>query len=52
MYGRFCQELAEKQEELHPVELAAYAHRRLVDIHPFQDGYGRIARLLMNLRNL
>ena len=34
---------------MHPVLLAAYAHRRLVDIHPFQDGNGRTARLLMNL---
>lgn len=42
-------ELNEKKETLHPVELAAYAHRRLVDIHPFQDGNGRTARLLMNL---
>ncbi len=42
-------ELSEKQESLHPVEFAAYAHRRLVDIHPFQDGNGRTARLLMNL---
>ncbi len=42
-------ELNEKRETLHPVELAAYAHRRLVDIHPFQDGNGRTARLLMNL---
>jgi Fic family protein len=25
------------------------AHRRLVDIHPFNDGNGRTARLLMNL---
>ena len=25
------------------------AHRRLVDIHPFNDGNGRPARLLMNL---
>lgn len=45
----FVTELAGKQGELHPVELAAYAHRRLVDIHPFQDGNGRTARLLMNL---
>ena len=34
---------------LHPVELAAMAHKRLVDIHPFIDGNGRTARLLMNL---
>lgn len=38
-----------KKDVLHPVQLAAYAHRRLVDIHPFQDGNGRTARLLMNL---
>ena len=42
-------ELAEQQRKLHPVELAAYAHRRLVDVHPFQDDNGRTARLLMNL---
>jgi Fic family protein len=31
------------------VETAIAAHRRLVDIHPFTDGNGRTARLLMNL---
>jgi Fic family protein len=30
-------------------EAAFTAHRRLVDIHPFNDGNGRTARLLMNL---
>jgi Fic family protein len=30
-------------------ETAFAAHRRLVDIHPFNDGNGRVARLLMNL---
>jgi Fic family protein len=30
-------------------ETAFSAHRRLVDIHPFNDGNGRTARLLMNL---
>lgn len=30
-------------------ETAFDAHRRLVDIHPFNDGNGRTARLLMNL---
>lgn len=34
---------------LHPIELAAMAHKRLADIHPFVDGNGRTARLLMNL---
>jgi Fic family protein len=41
--------LNEDEKELHPVILASYAHRRLVDIHPFTDGNGRTARLLMNL---
>ena len=30
-------------------ETALTAHHRLVDIHPFNDGNGRTARLLMNL---
>ncbi len=34
---------------IHPVELAAEAHYQLVTIHPFVDGNGRTARLLMNL---
>ena len=32
----------------HPVELATTLHNRLVQIHPFTDGNGRTARLLMN----
>ena len=38
-----------KKPKLHPVELAAEAHYRLVTIHPFVDGNGRTARLLMNM---
>ena len=34
---------------LHPIELAALAHYKLVYIHPFMDGNGRTSRLLMNL---
>ena len=33
----------------HPVQKAARAHYGLVAIHPFVDGNGRTARLLMNL---
>ena len=32
-----------------PVKVAAEAHYRLVTIHPFVDGNGRTARLVMNL---
>jgi Fic family protein len=35
--------------ELHPIELAAALHHRLVEIHPFPDGNGRLSRILMNL---
>ncbi len=32
----------------HPVELAALVHLKFVSVHPFSDGNGRVARLLMN----
>lgn len=44
----FCDWLKTKPR-LHPVELAAEVHYRLVTIHPFVDGNGRTARILMNL---
>lgn len=33
----------------HPVKIAADTHLKLVSIHPFVDGNGRVARLLMDL---
>ncbi|MDF1759446.1 MAG: Fic family protein [Coxiellaceae bacterium] len=35
--------------QLHAVEFAAEVHYQLVTIHPFVDGNGRAARLLMNM---
>ncbi|MFB2538567.1 MULTISPECIES: Fic family protein [unclassified Acinetobacter] len=39
----------QNQNTMHPVELASEMHERLVSIHPFVDGNGRTARLVMNL---
>ncbi len=38
----------EEKKELSPVVLAAMLHYKFVLIHPFDDGNGRISRLLMN----
>jgi len=38
-----------QQSQKHPTEIATEAHFKLVSIHPFVDGNGRTARLLMNL---
>lgn len=44
----FFRFLEDGKNGLHPVEYAAQAHKRLVFIHPFGDGNGRVARLVMN----
>ena len=46
--GKLVEWLGSIQGE-HPVKVAADFHFRFVDIHPFIDGNGRTARLLMNL---
>ena len=45
-YFKFYQD---NMNERHPVILAADMHYKLVNIHPFIDGNGRTARLIMNL---
>lgn len=39
----------DQRDQLHPVQLAAEMHERIVTIHPFIDGNGRTSRLVMNL---
>ncbi|MCB8949069.1 MAG: Fic family protein [Ardenticatenaceae bacterium] len=41
--------LQTQEGQMSPVALAALAHHKLVAIHPFIDGNGRTARLIMNL---
>ena len=49
MINELLQTLRQNPDELTPIELAAFFHHKLVYIHPFIDGNGRTARLLMNV---
>lgn len=44
-----CRWIKEKNENIHPLIVSAIAHYNMVRIHPFDDGNGRGARILMNL---
>jgi Fic family protein len=41
--------LVKRNQKIHPSVLAAFFHHRFVAIHPFDDGNGRLGRILMNL---
>lgn len=45
----FINRVKDIEKKSHPVEYLAIAHKDFVFIHPFIDGNGRVARLLMNL---
>lgn len=47
--NKFDTWMRENEHTMHPVVYAAELHRRFVEIHPFKDGNGRTARLLMNV---
>jgi len=46
---RLCQWIDGNIGTLHPVVVGAVSHYNMVRIHPFDDGNGRGARILMNL---
>jgi len=46
---QFATKIPQLRKKHHIVEFAALIHKELVTIHPFIDGNGRTARLLMNL---
>lgn len=41
--------IEENRQTMHPVKFAAMLHLKFVTVHPFIDGNGRTARLIMNL---
>ena len=49
LMAEFMEWYYENEAKLSIVELAAWVHYNIVYIHPFVDGNGRTARLLMNL---
>ncbi len=49
LMAKFVDDMNRLKEKTHPIEWAALIHKYFVDIHPYIDGNGRTARLLMNL---
>jgi Fic family protein len=45
----FLDEQKKFKKNNHPIVVASWLHKNIAQIHPFIDGNGRTARLLMNL---
>jgi Fic family protein len=45
----FMNQMQSSRRLMHPIEYAAICHKRLIDISPFKEGNGGVARLIMNL---
>lgn len=49
LMDEFMSKVKDIEKKNHPVEYSALAHKEIAFIHPFIDGNGRVARLLMNM---
>jgi len=47
-FGEFMKWYKENKNKYHPIELVAITHLKFIEVHPFGDGNGRIARLMTN----
>lgn len=45
---KLCDWIKNDRLKYHSIEFAALLHKKFVFIHPFKDGNGRVARLIMN----
>jgi len=48
-FEEFLRWYTKNKKQLHPIELAAITHIKFIEVHPFGDGNGRVARLITNL---
>jgi len=48
LLGELIEWYKKNRKKYHPIVLAAVIHNQFENIHPFQDGNGRVGRLLLN----